>query len=569
MNESDTTKTERTPAKETDLERNEVELEVENMGIENDGGMKNAAIVDETETAEAATTRDAPGSTSQSCGSKMKDFLTGVYFGFILYFCSVNLLVWNEGLTVKRTKDIDEGRETLIEVDLNNFMNASVPSAYENRLIHAIGDLNTPDIIMDPIFGVSSQYSIFNNTNTTGNNSTAVTQPISVNSGNFLKLSRSVSMYQWYEIKGKNSLGYHERWLSYFVDSSEFRKRDKYINPESFPFEPFTIEADPVYLGNKIILNDDVVSSFNWYEPLNTIDLNNVPDMSMRSRLTKHTANEYFYLYSNATASSAAHPNIGDTLIQFEVVRPDTISIIARLSSDTDRDGDHELGSHTTDRGGQLLLIERGTHTAEEMFVHAENDNAIRAWTLRIVGFLVMVCSMLLILKPLPSIGEVLPFVGDFISTSMETCLLPMIAVIIALPTCLFVISLAWLAYRPAIAVPIMFVSLCLIVSFYRKIHEKKQEQNNSKGCNDTHENAADDPMKPNKCDDDNNDTVDPFPPFNCPRHSNNNIATADGEKNEETINAYSSRDGFTEALERPPPESAIACDYKTESGDL
>ena len=88
MNESDTTKTERTPAKETDLERNEVELEVENMGIENDGGMKNAAIVDETETAEAATTRDAPGSTSQSCGSKMKDFLTGVYFGIILYFCS-------------------------------------------------------------------------------------------------------------------------------------------------------------------------------------------------------------------------------------------------------------------------------------------------------------------------------------------------------------------------------------------------------------------------------------------------------------------------------------------------
>jgi hypothetical protein len=40
-------------------------------------------------------------------------------------------------------------------------------------------------------------------------------------------------------------------------------------------------------------------------------------------------------------------------------------------------------------------------------------------------------------------------------------------------------------------------------------------------------------------------------------------------EKNEETINAYSSSDGFTEALDRPPPESAIACDYRKESGDF
>ena len=575
MNESDTEQMEKTVAIENELERNEVAGNVSTREVENVGNVKDTTIGDEGGKDGAMMTRDFTEITTQSYGSKVKNSCTGVCFGFVLYFCSIALLIWNEGRTVKRMKDLDEGRETVIEFDLNNFTNTSVPTSFENQLIHAIGDLNTPDIIMDPIFGVASQYSISNNTNTTDSNSTAATQPMSITSDNYLKLSRSVSMYQWKESSMSTSkerldgstytettYSYSKTWSSSLIDSSRFRETSSSrVNPGSFPFEPFTIEADPVYLGNKIILNDDVVSSFNWYEPLNTIDLNNVPDTSLRSRLTKHTSNGYYYQYSNTTASSVDQPNVGDTRILFEVVLPDTISIIARLYPDTDRDGDHELGSHTTDRGGQLLLIERGTYTAEEMFVQADSDNTTTAWILRIVGFFLMVFSILLILQPLATIVDIVPFVGDFIQSSMENCLFPMIAVIIALPTCLFVIALAWLAYRPAIAIPIMLVSLCFIVFFYWKIHKKKQEHINS-----SNENTDDDPIKPNKLEN-NNGTADSFSPFNTPGHNNINIASQGGGKIEEPTNAYSGS-GFADALDHPPPPSAPTINNGKQSVD-
>lgn len=504
-------------------------------------------------------TRDVTEITTQSYGSKLKDSCSGVCFGFILYFASIALLIWNEGRTVKRMKDLDEGRDVVIEFDLNNFTNTSVPTTFENQLIHAIGDLSTPDIISDPIFGVSSQYNSTNTDNTTS----------FIKSDPYLKLSRSISMYQWKESstsKSKERLdgstytettySYSQTWSSTLIDSSRFHeKSSSRINPGSFPFEPFTIEADSVYLGNKIVLNEDIVSLLNWYEPLDSIDLSRVPDTSLRSRLTKHTPNGFFYRYGNTTTSSIDQPNIGDTRILFEVVQPDTISIIARLFPDTDQDGDHNLGAHTTNRGGQLLLIERGVYTAEEMFVQADNDNTTTAWILRIVGFILMVLSILLILQPLATIVDIVPFVGDCIQSSMENCLFPLIAVIIALPTCLFIIALAWLAYRPAIAIPIMLVSLFFIVLFYWKIHKKKHEQNNGNTTNTMNEDDDDGPIKPNKYE--NNSTTDTFSPFNSPGHNNNiNIAPHNEGTNSGTY-ASSGGGGFADALDHPSPQTA------------
>jgi hypothetical protein len=457
-------------------------------------------------------------------------------------------------------KDLDEGRDIVIEFDLNNFTNTSIPTTFENQLIHAIGDLNTADIITDPIFGVSSQYNVTNSDNTTA----------SIKRYPYLKLSRSISMYQWKETstsKTKENLdgststettySYSQTWSSTLIDSSFFKEKSSTrINPGAFPFEPLTIEADPVFLGNKLELNEDIVGALNWYEPLDAIDLSNVPDPSLRSRLTKHTSNGFYYHYGNTTTSSVNQPNIGDTRILFEVVEPDTISIIARLHSDTDKDGDSNIGPHTTNRGGQLLLIERGVYTAEEMFVQADNENTATAWILRLVGFILMVFSILLILQPLATIVDIVPFVGDFIQSSMENCLFPMIAVIIALPTCLFIIALAWLAYRPAIAIPIMLVSLCFIVFFYWKIHKKKQEQNSGvSNTNDMNQTEDDGPIKPNKFE--NNSTTDTFSPFNSPGHNNNSSSINTAPPN------AGGGGGFADALDHPqPPVSSMTNKY-------
>jgi Transmembrane protein 43 len=500
--------------------------------------------------------RDITEVTTQSYGSELKDSCSGACFGFILYFVSITLLIWNEGRTVKRMKDIDEGRQTILEFDLNNFTNVTIPTAFDNQLIHAVGDLSTKEILTDPIFGVSSQY---NSTNMT----TVSQQTIEY----FLKLSRSVDMYQWKETSSSTirhradgstytvtTYSHSKVWSSSLINSGKFHERSTSMtNPGSFPFDELTLESDPIYVGNKIILNDEIVSWVNWYEPYDMIEISRVPDTTLQSRLTKHTSNGYFYRSGSSTSTSSIdRPNVGDARITFDIVLPDTISIIAKLYPDIDNDGSPSLGTHTTTRGGELLLIERGTYTAEEMLTQADNENTTIAWILRVVGFVLNVFSILLILQPLATIVDIVPFIGDFIQSTMENCLFPLIAVIIALPTCLFVIALSWLAYRPYVAIPIAVGSLLLIVLFYWRIHKKKQGQQNDDN-NEINPNNDDDngPVKPNnEVDNGNISYPDSYSPFNSPGHNNITNTTASG-KNDDVV-----EDDFAGALDHPLPVS-------------
>jgi Transmembrane protein 43 len=117
--------------------------------------------------------------------------------------------------------------------------------------------------------------------------------------------------------------------------------------------------------------------------------------------------------------------------------------------------------------------------------------------------------SMLFILRPLATIVDIVPFVGDCMQSSMKKYRLPLVAVIVALTTCLFFIALVWLAYRPSIVIPIMLVSLFFIALFYWKIHSKNQEKNY----------GSDGPTKPKNYESDT--ATDTFSSLNRPGHSN------------------------------------------------
>jgi Transmembrane protein 43 len=499
-----------------------------------------------------STNRDTTEVTTQSYGSKLKDSCSGACFGFVLFFVSITLLIWNEGRTVKRMKDIDEGRETVVEFDLNNFTNVSIPTAFDNQLIHAVGDLSTTDVLIDPLFGISS-----------GNNATNFT----ASADSFLKMRRSVEMYQWKESSSsttrKNADGssytettysYSKEWSKSLIDSSQFREKlSSRTNPGSFPFEPQSFVADPIYLGNTIELQESVVDALNWYESLDSISIDTVPDTTLRAQLSKHTSNGFFYSSNNLTNQSTSNqPNVGDARVTFDVVLPDVISIIAKLNPAATTGRTYSIGSFMTKRGGNLLLVERGLYTAEEMFTQADQENTTTAWILRCVGFLLMVFAILLILQPLATIVDIVPFVGDFIQSTMEGCLFPIIAVIIALPTCLFIVALAWLAYRPIIAIPIAVVSLLLMTYFFMRVRKNKLQQQQHNNDNDTNNEA-----QPEKIQEYNTNNYDvnvnpPYSPTHSPYNStshNNDDHTGGAEGG-----VGDGIDKFAESLDRPPP---------------
>ena len=392
----------------------------------------------------------------RSCG--------GVAFGIFLFFASFVLLIWNEGRTVKRAKDIDEGREVVVAIDdVAELRNNS--ASFDGFLLYLQGDLSTEDSLYDPIFGVGIPP-------VTSNSDSNATQSLGSQGDSPLKLRRAVEMYQWIESSTtrteKTSGGgertiteytYSQGWSTTLIDSSTFaEQRSDRVNPSSFPFDPAMWVAEPILLNEFLVLQDAAVDRLNWYEPVDGISVANVPDDNLAMDLSPYGSSGFFYSATDV-ASSNNIPVVGATRITFTQVPSSTISIIAAFSS-----SGQALGNYITEGGRSLLLLEEGSFTQEELFTQADNENTTTAWILRFVGFFLMFVSILLMLQPMAEAVDIIPFVGDYMQGGMEKCLFPAIAFLIAVPLSLFTIGLAWLAYRPAWSVPILIVSTGIIV---------------------------------------------------------------------------------------------------------
>jgi hypothetical protein len=418
-----------------------------------------AEVVENTEDVEAGEVKDFVETSEESYCGRMQNACAGVFLGLMLFFGSFALLVWNEGRAVQRAKDIDEGREIVIPINVtaiatsNNNTNFA---QYDKKLVYVNGNLGTNETVMDPIFGVGS--------NRNGEPDT-------------LKLSRQVEMYQWEETATtstrKTSTGstqttttykYRKEWSRTLIDSSTFRdNNESRINPTEFPFPPEDYAAGSIYLEEILKLEDDIVSRLDWYESVNDVHLDDVPDSSLRADLALFSSGFY---YGKGTYQD---PQVGDTRITFSQVKADQVSIIAMYTSG------NKLDTYTTSRGNSLLIVKRGSYSAEVLFQQADDENTTMAWILRFLGFLLMFFSILMMLQPLAIAVDIVPFLGDYMESGMQCCLFPLIASLIAIPASLFTIALAWLAYRPMWSIPILVVSGTILAMFYCRHRNKMQ----------------------------------------------------------------------------------------------
>jgi hypothetical protein len=399
---------------------------------------------------------------SESYLEKMKNSCIGVCFGFLLFFGAMGLMVWNEGRAVAREKDLEEGQEVVVAIRLDDFNRTTVKSG----LVHVTAALTTPSVLRDDIFGIATG-SADDDDSFTGNGSTPeYFDPA-------LRLKREVQMYQWQEkssskqvttvgggTRTETSYSYEKVWSSEKYDSSSFNNHnDSIMNPNEWPFEYQEWEASEVFLGKELQLSPTVIDRLIWYEPIDNIDIESIPDVQLQQKVAKENA--YSLYYKSSVNASSLNPQIGDSKIWWEVVKPQTISIIADLENG-------QLSSFVTSRGGSLLLVRPGEYTSDEMFQQAHNENTQLAWILRVVGFLCMFVSILLILQPLSTALDIIPFIGDCLGDGLERCVFPCIAFTVAFPISLFVISLAWLAYRPAFSIPLFVgcgaILCCLVV---------------------------------------------------------------------------------------------------------
>lgn len=350
--------------------------------------------------------------TRRSWGQRVGGSFKGIVFGLVLVAISVWILFGNEGRAVRRAKALEEGGGIVVSVAPQ-----MIQQGNEGSLVHVSGLATTDETLRDPEFGIAVKA---------------------------LQLARTVEMYQWQEkasSETKKKLGgstettttysYEKGWSDRAVDSSRFKQPGGHANPGAMPFAARSVVAATVTLG-AFRLSPSLVGRITAYQPLTPRSVDALPaQLRWKSRLVDGGV----FIGRNPTA-----PEVGDLRVSFRMVPPTTVSIVARQSGDT-------LEPYRTTNGGTIELLRTGVVPAETMFQKAQESNRMLTWALRGLGFLLMAFGLRTVLRPLSVLLDVIPFLGNLAGKATG-----LIAFGLAACFSLIVIAVAWLYYRPMVA---------------------------------------------------------------------------------------------------------------------
>ena len=349
--------------------------------------------------------------------------IKGVAAGGAFLLIAPLMLFWNECNSVETAKSLEEGAGLVVSVSAD-----TVDAGNEGNLVHMSGSAATDETLSDPDFGVSL---------------------------NAIKLNRSVEMYQWEEKKDTNTEGskktttysYREGWEDELILSSSFEEQAGHHNPSTMPYEDLSLVAQAVTIG-AFTLSSGQVGDLSASEV-------HTPDSS------SYTIKDG-YLYLAANPSS---PAIGDIRIQYKVMRPGPVSLVAQQSGTS-------VSSYQTDAGKSISLIQSGTATAEDMFAAAQSANVVMTWVLRLVGFIMIFGGLNLLIGPLRVVAERIPMLGGLFGAGMS-----LVTFLIAAAVSLIIIALAWLTARPLLGIFLLLLgggafvgSIVLVVGASRKL---------------------------------------------------------------------------------------------------
>lgn len=160
-----------------------------------------------------------------------------------------------------------------------------------------------------------------------------------------------------------------------------------------------------------------------------------------------HVQGNGFYKGANPDS-----PKVGDVRVTFTVVKPTEVSVLAKQYNDT-------LEAYHARAGRNIFELTTGEVSADAMFTEMEKKNTFLTWILRLVGFVLMAVGLFLMVNPLVVIADVLPFLGNLLSTGAM-----IFAIVLALPLTLLTIGIAWVAVRPMVGIPLLIGGIAIIV---------------------------------------------------------------------------------------------------------
>ncbi|MBQ8285279.1 MAG: hypothetical protein IJZ10_03145, partial [Thermoguttaceae bacterium] len=150
-------------------------------------------------------------------------------------------------------------------------------------------------------------------------------------------------------------------------------------------------------------------------------------------------------------------PQIGDVRVTFEIVEaPRPATVVSQ------QNGDSFVPYQA--KTGAVELLSNKLDTAEAMFAQAKRGNAMMGWVLRLIGFVLMCAGFSAIFKPLDVLADIVPFLGSLVALGTG-----LVSFALALCGSLTTIAIAWLWFRPLIAIPLLVAAVGSLVWLFAK----------------------------------------------------------------------------------------------------
>ena len=363
--------------------------------------------------------------------------IKGVLFGIVLIVVAVPVLFFNEGRAVKTKKSLDQGAKEVVTVSVE-----SPEAANDGKLVYFSGEAKAEGTLEDAEFKVTAEA---------------------------LKLRRAAEYYQWDEdvkTETKKKLGggeetvktynYTKKWSNKPIDSSNFKRQGGHQNPSPAVAEE-TWTANPITVG-EFTLSSGLVGQIGNFTSYSSEGETEVSETIAGMKVTLEGGT--FYLGENPGS-----PEVGDIRVTHKVALPGEVSVVAAQAGTG-------LEPFTADAGGTIDMLEVGKHSAASMFEAAQQSNTIMTWVLRGVGILLMFIGFSMLFKPLSVLADVVPLFGTIVGAGTG-----IIAFLITIVISFFVISVAWIFYRPLIGIPLILVAVAGLAFLIKTLMAQKKRQ--------------------------------------------------------------------------------------------
>ena len=276
-----------------------------------------------------------------------------------------------------------------------------------------------------------------------------------ITGGNFLSLQRKVEVFSWIEItetRSQTELGgsevqtteyrYIKDWTENPVDSSLFRTSEGHENlPKQI--DSYNAFASNVNIGSYPISRVREIGLHN-YRP---ISFNEV------EVLDGEVFNEKLFI-TREEGGTPLNPEIGDYRISYEVIRLNTeMTFVGAL-----RGG--ELRAHSrTPKAFELFDGDR-----EDAYVKADEEDTLRIWQFRILGFVLMTAGLILLIKPFVVLLSVVPIFG-----TVSMAVVSVVAILISMIMTIVTILVSIIAHNIlALIIVILATLLATFLFFYK-----------------------------------------------------------------------------------------------------